>query len=55
MSLRSLHECCWLQRSGDMICSDYYKDAHHELNSLKSYCELAVKTTFLGVYLSMVH
>ena len=44
MSLHSLRECCWLRRSGDMICSDYDKDANHELNSLKSYCELAVKT-----------
>ena len=33
MPLHSLRKCCWLRKSGDVMCSDYDKDAHHELNS----------------------
>ena len=45
MTLHSLPECGWLSKSGNLICSNYEKDTNHGLNEIKSYCELAIKTT----------
>ena len=45
MTLHSLDDCGWLRKSGDVISSNYNNDTNYALNRIKSYCELAIKTT----------
>ena len=46
MHCHSLTECAWMSRTGDVIYSGYEEDTNHGLNVTKSYCELAIKTTY---------
>ena len=41
----NIHKCSWTMCTGDVICSDYSRDVHGDLNTIKSYLNLAVKET----------
>ena len=43
--LYNVCECGWMQRSGDVICAEYDKDTNYGLNTIKSFCDLAIRTT----------
>ena len=43
--LHNVSECGWMQRSGDVICAEYDKDTNYGLNTIKSFCDLAIRTT----------
>ena len=43
--LRSLSKCAWKKITGDVICSNYEKSSNHGLNRIKSYLDLAIKST----------
>ena len=43
--LHDLTKCIWNKATGDVICFDYNKSTNHALNMIKSYLDLAVKST----------
>ena len=43
--LHDLTKCTWNRATGDVICSDYEKPPNHELCMIKSYLDMAVKST----------
>ena len=38
-------KCVWNKVTGDVICGNYEKSSNHGLNRIKSYLDLAVKST----------
>ena len=47
--LHNLSTCAWMKRTGDVINGNYDKGTNNELNVIKSYCKLAIKTTCICI------